>query len=97
MEVQIGNDITNLEVIRWLMRSQFDRNIVTLYDVQVYISFVFATCSNKYVCLDVVITLDDVKVWALTGKKLFSGFGNNKGADQPAHLCRMICTFVVWF
>lgn len=34
MEVQIGNDITNLEVIRWLLRSQFDRNLVTLYDVQ---------------------------------------------------------------
>ena len=36
MEVQIGNDITNLEVIRWLLRSQFDRNLVTLYDVQVF-------------------------------------------------------------
>lgn len=34
-ELQIGNDIANLDVIRWILRTQFDRNIVTLYDVQV--------------------------------------------------------------
>lgn len=33
-ELQIGNDITNIDVIRWILRTQFDRNIVTLYDVQ---------------------------------------------------------------
>ncbi|XP_052220577.1 actin-related protein 5-like isoform X2 [Dreissena polymorpha] len=33
-DVQIGNDITSFEQLRLLMRSQFDRNIVTQYDVQ---------------------------------------------------------------
>ena len=34
-ELQIGNDIANIDVIRWILRTQFDRNIITLYDVQV--------------------------------------------------------------
>ncbi|XP_076436270.1 actin-related protein 5-like [Babylonia areolata] len=33
-ELQIGNDIVNIDVIRWILRSQFDRNVVTTYDVQ---------------------------------------------------------------
>ena len=33
-ETQIGNDITNVEVVKWILRSQFDRNIVTLFDLQ---------------------------------------------------------------
>ncbi|KAL4218734.1 Actin-related protein 5 [Mactra antiquata] len=33
-EVQIGNNISNFEMIRLIMRSQFDRNIITQYDVQ---------------------------------------------------------------
>ncbi|KAK7094381.1 hypothetical protein V1264_005953 [Littorina saxatilis] len=33
-ELQIGNDISNIDVIRWILRTQFDRNVVTLYDVQ---------------------------------------------------------------
>ncbi|XP_053380397.1 actin-related protein 5-like [Mercenaria mercenaria] len=33
-EVQIGNDISNFEMVRLIMRSQFDRNIITQYDVQ---------------------------------------------------------------
>jgi len=33
-ETQIGNDITNVEVVKWVLRSQFDRNIVTLFDIQ---------------------------------------------------------------
>ncbi|ESP04525.1 hypothetical protein LOTGIDRAFT_136147, partial [Lottia gigantea] len=33
-EVQIGNDISNIEVVRWNIRTQFDRNIVSMYDVQ---------------------------------------------------------------
>ncbi|XP_005091585.1 actin-related protein 5 [Aplysia californica] len=34
IETQIGNDITNVEVVKWILRSQFDRNIVTLFDIQ---------------------------------------------------------------
>ncbi|CAG5136503.1 unnamed protein product [Candidula unifasciata] len=34
IETLIGNDITNIEVVKWILRSQFDRNIVTLFDVQ---------------------------------------------------------------
>ncbi|XP_060598270.1 actin-related protein 5-like [Ruditapes philippinarum] len=33
-EIQIGNDISNFEMVRMIMRSQFDRNIITQYDVQ---------------------------------------------------------------
>ncbi|XP_064458262.1 actin-related protein 5-like isoform X2 [Ornithodoros turicata] len=33
-EVQVGNDIANVEVVRWLLKTQFDRNVVTHFDVQ---------------------------------------------------------------
>ena len=33
----------------------------------------------------------------LEARNLSSGFGNNKGADQPAHLRRLISTFVIRF
>ncbi|KAK6979828.1 actin-related protein 5 [Biomphalaria glabrata] len=33
-ETLIGNDITSMEVAKWILRSQFDRNIVTLFDIQ---------------------------------------------------------------
>ena len=31
----IGNDISNLEVVRWQLKSQFDRGVVTQFDIQV--------------------------------------------------------------
>ena len=37
-EIQIGNDISNIEVVRWQLKTQFDRNVVTHYDVQVSVS-----------------------------------------------------------
>ena len=36
-------------------------------------------------------------IWASTRENLFSGFTNNTGADQPAHLRRLISTFVIHF
>ncbi|XP_023283145.1 actin-related protein 5 isoform X2 [Seriola lalandi dorsalis] len=33
-ETQIGNDITNLEPLRWLLKSQFDRNVVVNFEIQ---------------------------------------------------------------
>lgn len=33
-EVQVGNDIANIEVVRWLLKTQFDRNVVTHFDIQ---------------------------------------------------------------
>ena len=33
--------------------------------------------------------------WALTQEILSSGFANNKGADQPAHLRSLISAFVM--
>ncbi|XP_051789233.1 actin-related protein 5 [Erpetoichthys calabaricus] len=33
-ETQIGNDIANLEPLRWLLKSQFDRNVVVNLEVQ---------------------------------------------------------------
>ena len=36
-------------------------------------------------------------LWALMRKNLSPGFANNKGADQPAHPCRLISAFVIRF
>ncbi|XP_066295126.1 actin-related protein 5-like [Branchiostoma lanceolatum] len=33
-DVQIGNDISNIEVVRWLLKTQFDGQVVTHYDMQ---------------------------------------------------------------
>ncbi|KAJ8015802.1 hypothetical protein DPEC_G00000130 [Dallia pectoralis] len=33
-ETQIGNDISNLEPMRWLLKSQFDRNVVVNFEIQ---------------------------------------------------------------
>ncbi|XP_063421405.1 actin-related protein 5-like isoform X1 [Mytilus trossulus] len=33
-DTQVGNEINTTEVAKWLIRSPFDRNVVTLYDVQ---------------------------------------------------------------
>ncbi|XP_035227421.1 actin-related protein 5-like isoform X2 [Stegodyphus dumicola] len=33
-ETQVGNDIKNIEVVRWLLKTQFDKNVVTQFDVQ---------------------------------------------------------------
>ncbi|KAM4610414.1 actin-related protein 5 [Polymixia lowei] len=33
-ETQIGNDISNLEPLRWLLKSQFDRNVVVNFEIQ---------------------------------------------------------------
>lgn len=33
-ETQIGNDISNLEPVRWLLKSQFDRNVVVNFEIQ---------------------------------------------------------------
>ena len=45
------------------------------------------------------ISLLRVKIRILAGmqENLFLGFANNKGADQPAHLRRLISTFVIRF
>uniref|UniRef100_A0A1E1XH64 Actin-related protein 5 n=1 Tax=Amblyomma aureolatum TaxID=187763 RepID=A0A1E1XH64_9ACAR len=36
-EVQVGNDIANIEAVRWLLKTQFDRNVVTHFDIQEHI------------------------------------------------------------
>lgn len=33
-ETQIGNDISNLEPLRWLLKTQFDRNVVVNFEIQ---------------------------------------------------------------
>ena len=35
--VQVGNDITSMEIVKWQVRSQFDANVVTHYDTQVIV------------------------------------------------------------
>ena len=35
MDILIGNDISNIELVRWSLKSQFDRDVVTHYDAQV--------------------------------------------------------------
>ncbi|XP_028394697.1 actin-related protein 5-like [Dendronephthya gigantea] len=34
MEILIGNDISNIELVRWSLKSQFDHDVVTHYDAQ---------------------------------------------------------------
>lgn len=36
-QIQVGNDITNLEAVRFQLKTQFDRNIVTHYEAQEHI------------------------------------------------------------
>ena len=36
-----------------------------------------------------------VGIWAASWENLFMPYANNKGADQPAHPCSLISTFVV--
>ncbi|KAK0180138.1 hypothetical protein PV327_005810 [Microctonus hyperodae] len=36
-ELQVGNDITNIEAVRFQLKTQFDRNIVTHFEVQEHI------------------------------------------------------------
>ncbi|GIX73756.1 actin-related protein 5 [Caerostris extrusa] len=33
-ETLVGNDISNIETVRWLLKTQFDKNVVTQFDVQ---------------------------------------------------------------
>lgn len=33
-EAQVGNDISNIEAVRFQLKTQFDRNVVTHIDVQ---------------------------------------------------------------
>lgn len=33
-ETQVGNDIPNLEPLRWLLKGQFDRNVVVNFEIQ---------------------------------------------------------------
>ncbi|GAB6019434.1 Actin- protein 5 [Chamberlinius hualienensis] len=33
-ETQIGNDISNIEVVRWLLKTQFDKDVITRFDIQ---------------------------------------------------------------
>ena len=36
-------------------------------------------------------------IWALSQENLSSGIANNKGADKPALVCRLIIAFVISF
>uniref|UniRef100_T1J7A5 Actin-related protein 5 n=1 Tax=Strigamia maritima TaxID=126957 RepID=T1J7A5_STRMM len=60
-EAQIGNDISNIEVVRWLLKTQFDRNVVTQYDVQEQIfDYVFGHLGiNSHGCVDHPIVLTE--------------------------------------
>ena len=45
-EVQVGNDITNIDVVKFQLKSQFERNVVTQYDIQVTVNY--STISPTY-------------------------------------------------
>ena len=49
----VGNDIGNLEMVRWALRTQFDRDVVTHYECQVYI----ATFKRKSTGLSLLLQL----------------------------------------
>lgn len=41
MEILVGNDIGNIELVRWSLKSQFDRDVITHYDAQVVIRLLY--------------------------------------------------------
>lgn len=43
METLVGNDIGNIELVRWSLKSQFDRDVITHYDAQVCVRYLFCT------------------------------------------------------
>nr|CAD7430710.1 unnamed protein product [Timema monikensis] len=36
-DLQVGNDITNIEAVRFQLKSQFDRNVVTHFEAQEHV------------------------------------------------------------
>ena len=75
-------------------------------DLSVYFYFIVAKCESNLCNVEALrdlkvelIARKDVSmiIWASTQENLSSVFANNKKADQPAHLHRLICAFVVHF
>lgn len=68
-ETQIGNDIPNLEPLRWLLKSQFDRNVVVNFEIQ---ELIF-----DYVFTHLGITSEVSGGWSAILKGNTSGFWIN--------------------
>ncbi|KAI0238364.1 Actin-related protein 5 [Lamellibrachia satsuma] len=60
-DVLIGNDISNLEVVRWQLKTQFDRGVVTQYDIQEQVfDYVFTHLGIDTIgCIDHPIVLTE--------------------------------------
>ena len=66
--------------------------------MSIFVSINFNICfgaqKNR---LTETVLLSTHNIWASTQENLSSGFATNKGADQPAHPCRLISVFVIRF
>ena len=52
---------------------------------------------SRLISTVVLISLQRLKIWALTRETCLRGFANNTGADQPAHRRSLISAFVTPF
>lgn len=44
----VGNDIQNLELMKWMLRSPFEVNVVTQFDIQVNEGRAITTINTVY-------------------------------------------------
>ncbi|XP_041369195.1 actin-related protein 5-like [Gigantopelta aegis] len=60
-DLQVGNDIANIEIVRWVLRTQFDRNVITLLDVQEQVfDYIFTHLGiNSDGCVDHPVVLTE--------------------------------------
>ena len=93
--------------MNWLI-SSFEDNVmysICPYELDLYFYSYFYLNTKKHYVHKMTIFLAPqiikytfaVMIWASRRDNLSSGFANNKGADQPVHLHRLISAFVIRF
>ncbi|XP_043946314.1 actin-related protein 5 [Protopterus annectens] len=73
-ETQIGNDIPNLEPVRWLLKTQFDRNVVVNFEIQeLMFDYIFQHIGiNSEGCVNHPIVLTEAPCNPLYSRQMMS-------------------------
>ncbi|RWS26459.1 Actin-related protein 5-like protein [Leptotrombidium deliense] len=80
-EILVGNDITNLEAVKWLLRSPLEANVVTQFDVQeIVFDHIFSHLGINESCIDHPVVINEppaVPLWSRssTFELLFECYG----------------------